>query len=144
MANSKDIVRGFYDTAYLQKDIARASQGLDPSFVLHDPSRGGDIKGPEAWKKSQLLYMDAIADYKLTIKKQFSEGDTVATHWVTEGKQAKDLPGIPASGKRFSISGISITRVSGDKIVEEWMVWDTLGFLEQLGAVDIQKIQRVA
>jgi hypothetical protein len=34
-----------------------------------------------------------------------------------------------------TVTGITISRVLGGKVVEEWTNWDTLGMLQQLGAV---------
>jgi hypothetical protein len=33
------------------------------------------------------------------------------------------------------VAGIWIHRLAGNKIVESWDVWDTLGMLQQLGVV---------
>jgi len=43
--------------------------------------------------------------------------------------------GIPATGKRMTTSGISISRYEGGKAVEEWVRWDSLGWLQQLGVI---------
>ncbi|MBK5098224.1 MAG: ester cyclase, partial [Gemmatimonadetes bacterium] len=34
-----------------------------------------------------------------------------------------------------SISGISISRLVGGKVAEEWPVWDQMGVMQQIGAV---------
>ena len=43
--------------------------------------------------------------------------------------------GIPSSGKRVSVNGMSVQRIGAGKIVEGWDNWDQLGLLVQLGAV---------
>ena len=43
--------------------------------------------------------------------------------------------GIPATGKRVSIAGITILRFGGGKVVERWSQSDFLGLLQQLGAL---------
>jgi len=43
--------------------------------------------------------------------------------------------GIPPSGKRVTITGISITRIANGKAVEDWVNFDTLGMLQQIGAI---------
>jgi predicted ester cyclase len=40
--------------------------------------------------------------------------------------------GVPASGKPFSGTGISIYRIADDKIVEHWAEADFLGLAQQL------------
>jgi len=45
--------------------------------------------------------------------------------------------GIPATGKEATISVMLIYRIAGGKIVEHWMNADSLGLLQQLGAVPV-------
>jgi hypothetical protein len=42
---------------------------------------------------------------------------------------------IAASGKDVDFSGIDMARVEDGRLVEEWMNWDALGLLRQVGAV---------
>ena len=43
--------------------------------------------------------------------------------------------GIPPTGNRTGVSGITISRVSEGKLAEDWNIWDTLGLMRQLGVV---------
>jgi predicted ester cyclase len=42
---------------------------------------------------------------------------------------------IAPTGNKVEVDAISIHRVQDGKIAETWQVWDTLGFLQQLGVV---------
>ena len=44
-----------------------------------------------------------------------------------------EFNGIPATGRRVSLTGISIDRITGGRIVESWEVTDDAGLLRQLG-----------
>ncbi len=44
-----------------------------------------------------------------------------------------ELNGIPPTAQTFDVSAMSIHRMQANKIAETWEVWDTLGFLQQLG-----------
>ena len=39
------------------------------------------------------------------------------------------------TGKEITVSGLTISRIENDMVIEEWATWDTLGMLVQLGAV---------
>ncbi len=69
------------------------------------------------------------------MEEQIAEGDTVVTRWTATGTQHGPLPGLPPTGKSAKVMGIWIHRLAGGKIVESWNVWDTLGMLQQLGAI---------
>jgi predicted ester cyclase len=43
--------------------------------------------------------------------------------------------GIPPTGKQVTISETHISRIAGGKVAERWSQWDTLGMLQQLGAI---------
>jgi predicted ester cyclase len=49
--------------------------------------------------------------------------------------QTGELGGTPASGKRVRIGGITVERFADGKVVEAWRCMDTLGLLQQIGAV---------
>ena len=51
------------------------------------------------------------------------------------GTHTGEVAGIAATGKEVTVSGLTISRLEGDMVVEEWTTWDTLGMLVQLGAV---------
>ena len=51
---------------------------------------------------------------------------------------------MPPSGKRVAVPGVQIDRFSGGKIVEEWTLFDQLGMLQQLGAIQAPKQAAVA
>jgi predicted ester cyclase len=43
--------------------------------------------------------------------------------------------GIPPSGNRVEVTGISIDRLEGGKFVETWSNYDALGMMQQIGAM---------
>lgn len=43
--------------------------------------------------------------------------------------------GISPTRKKVKTSGIMIDRIVAGKIVKQWEEWDTLGMMQQLGAV---------
>jgi len=57
------------------------------------------------------------------------------TRWRMEGTQDGPLMGIAASGRWISVEGIRIDRIEDGKIAESWMQLDTMGLLEQIGAL---------
>ena len=78
---------------------------------------------------------DAFPDARVSVQDQVAGGGKVATRWVGRGTHAGDLPDLAASGKEVTISGVTVSRLEGGRIVEQWITWDRLGLLVQLGAV---------
>ena len=42
---------------------------------------------------------------------------------------------VAPTGRAVTAAGIGIYRIAGGKIAEEWLNWDTLGLMQQLGVI---------
>ncbi|MEO6113858.1 MAG: ester cyclase [Sphingomicrobium sp.] len=58
-------------------------------------------------------------DIKFTIEDQFVEGDRVATRMTAYGTSK-------ATGKSVHLIGLNISRFVGNRIAEEWPVWEVV------------------
>jgi steroid delta-isomerase-like uncharacterized protein len=104
--------------------------------VDHDPQRPfPDERGAEAARKTAEMFLAAFPDTAYTIEQQVAEGDLVVTRWIARGTHEGELMAIPATQKSVEVSGIAIDRLSDGKIVESWGNWDTIGMMQQLGAI---------
>lgn len=110
---------------------------LAPDFVDHDPQSpfAGARRGPQLMRATAILYRTAFPDLVVVIEAQYEAGDVIITRWTVSGTQTGGLPGLPPTRKRVAVSGVQIDRFKDDTIVESWRYWDTLGMLQQLGAV---------
>jgi steroid delta-isomerase-like uncharacterized protein len=76
-----------------------------------------------------------IPDFTVTIEDLIAEGDRVAAFLTITGTHAREMFGIPPTGKAFRIIGMSLFRIEGGKIVEHRGVGDIVGVLQQIGAM---------
>jgi steroid delta-isomerase-like uncharacterized protein len=85
----------------------------------------------------QLLgaFREAFPDLQVTIEDLIAEGDRVVSRSTYRGTHLGMFQGIPPTGRTFTIGGIDISRVVDGKVVEDWMVLDMLGMLQQLGVI---------
>ena len=127
---------------FAQKMINERNLTLAPEFVsessLHHEF--GDVpedyrRGPRAMAQFLHLYLRAFSDLRVTVEDTVADRNRVVTRWRLEGTQDGPLMGIAPSGRRVSVEGIRIDRVENGKIAESWMQMDTLGLLEQIGAL---------
>ena len=51
------------------------------------------------------------------------------------GTHGGPLEGVEPTGKAVRVDGQLMSRIVDGKFVEEWVHWDTLGLLRQIGAV---------
>ena len=79
------------------------------------------------------MYLNAFPGMEITVDDIIAEGDKVVTRWSSVGKHKGELMGIPGTGKDVTVTGITIDRFAGGKIVESWGEFDLAGLLMQLG-----------
>lgn len=132
---NKALIRRWIEEFFNQGKLDYAEEIFAPDFVQHDPATPGEFRGPAGARQFATVYRSAFPDVQLTIEDMVAEGDTVVTRWTASGTQQGDLPGIPATGRKATVTGIQIDRIANGKVVEDWLVWDTLGMLQQLGVV---------
>jgi predicted ester cyclase len=81
------------------------------------------------------MYLAGIPDLRVTIEELVAEGDKVAVRRAYVGTHRGELLGIPPTGKQVRVSGISIFRLAGGKIAEQWELLDRLALMQQLGVL---------
>ena len=131
---NKALVRGIYQETMNEKNIAAMDKYVAANVIDHNPDPG---QGPglEGAKKSFSEMFTAFPDMAGTVDLMISEGDLVVTRITMRGTHTGDFAGMPATGKKFSISGIDTLRIANGKIVERWGNFDYLGMMQQLGAM---------
>jgi predicted ester cyclase len=118
--------------------IADIDETYASNYVFHS-SMGSDIRGLKDFKQFMSAYYDAFADICWTLGDVVVEGDKVAVRWIMTGTHKGELMGIPPTNKKVTMWGIEIDRVAGGKLVEGWARFDTMGLMQQLGAIPTPK-----
>jgi predicted ester cyclase len=77
----------------------------------------------------------SFAEHHMRIDHLVVEGDLAAYRIVHRAKHTGEFFGIPPTGKEIRVTEMNIARLEGDKIAEQWSLWDGLGLLQQLGVV---------
>jgi steroid delta-isomerase-like uncharacterized protein len=108
---------------------------VSPAYVGQDLAESESFLGPEGLRSRLERFVAAFPDGRVEADHQIADGPDVTTRWTLTGTQTGELDGLPPSGKEVTVSGITITRLRGDLVVEEWTSWDRLGLLVQLGAI---------
>jgi steroid delta-isomerase-like uncharacterized protein len=132
---NKFVIRRSFEELWNKGNLSLADELFAPNYAHHHPSTPDVGRGPESEKKRATLYRTAFPDLQLTIEDIIAEGETVMARLSCRGTHKGDLSGIAPTGKQFTISGVSIARFTGGKMVEGWVNWDALGLMQQLGVV---------
>jgi steroid delta-isomerase-like uncharacterized protein len=116
-----------------QKNPDLIDEFYAPNFVWHEPDR--DIQGSEEARQFVSTFFEAFPDLNVTVEDEIAEDDKVVTRWTIRGTHQGELMGIAPTEKQIELKGITIHRIEGEKIAEEWERYDNLGMMQQLGVV---------
>jgi steroid delta-isomerase-like uncharacterized protein len=131
---NKAIVRRAFEEPW-KGNLDVIDELIATQYIGHDPANPEPLRGPAGVKEFISTYRAAFPDARITVEQQLAEGDLVATRWTGRGTHEGELMGISSTGKRVTVSGLTISRLEGGKIVEEFQNWDTFGMMQQLEAV---------
>ena len=95
-----------------------------------------DSKAQSSW----LICGAAFSERKVTIEDAVAEGDKVAMRFSITGKHTGAMMGIAPTGKTIHISASGIFRIVDGKATDNWVNFDALGLLQQLGAVPMPQM----
>jgi steroid delta-isomerase-like uncharacterized protein len=100
---------------------------------------GSPLRGPAEFVPFVERIRGAFPDIDVVVEDAFGAKDKVVLRWSATMTHRGDHLGMPASGKRVRMTGITIARIADKKIVEGWDNWDQLGMLKQIGAYETPK-----
>ncbi len=81
------------------------------------------------------MYRTAFANLHFASIDHVVAEDKVVTRWIATSTHVAEFVGIAPTGKEVSVTGFTLDRIEDGKIAESWTNWDTLGLLQQVGAI---------
>lgn len=139
-----ELTRRIFNEVWNEKKLGLIDELVSPDYIHHDSGTSTVQTGIDGYKQFVSLFLSAFPDIHFTIEDEISEAEKVVIRWTVTGTHAGDLPDLPATQKKISLSGISIARFIEGKGVESWNNWDGLGMMQQLGAVSAEAKSRAA
>ena len=131
LEENKHVIRHFFEGVNA-RDMT-AFEVFAPDALHHNPFPGTP-PGREGNKQGMLILFAAFPDWQTTIEDLIAEGDKVVVRMTQRGTHQGTFSGLAATGKQVTVAGIAIFRLRDGQIVEEWLVTDQLGAMQQLGA----------
>jgi predicted ester cyclase len=115
-----------------QKNPDLIEECYPPDFVWHGPDQ--DIRGYEQAKQMSSTFLAAFPDAQITDEDVIAEGEKVVRRYTTHATHQGETEMFgPPTGRQIELKGITIHRIEGGKIVEEWESFDNLSMMKQLG-----------
>jgi steroid delta-isomerase-like uncharacterized protein len=120
-------------------NLALIEKVYAPDFVAHWPSssQAPERRGLSGVRFGVQRIRQAFPDWHERVEDIFAAEDgRVASRYVSTGTHGGVFWGLEATGRKIEIQEISIYRVTGGVVAEQWCLFDELGRLQQLGVRD--------
>jgi steroid delta-isomerase-like uncharacterized protein len=141
LADNKQIAHRFMDECWNQGKIDTVSQLMSDNCRHHDPIFPSLSSGAENIKRHITSCRTGFPDLKFTVDDTIAERNEVVHHWTARGTHKGQFLGMQPTNKQATVSGTSIYRIENGKITEQWVDWNLMSMMEQLGIAAPAKIE---
>lgn len=125
-----------------QEHMARQSTGniqqlkhdYHVDAIVEDSMYPHPFVGQEAILARKGAGFASMPDLTITPTNRIVHGDQLTVEWVASGTHKHDYPGLPATGRTFSIPGVTVVVRRNGKIVRESLYYNMAEVQQQLGA----------
>ncbi len=134
---NKTIVSDFIGALFTTGDPNAVDDYLADDFVNHDPPFGASADR-EGMRSAGAMFRSVFPDWHSDLHLLVGEGDIVVELFTASGTHTgTSIMGAAPSGRTVALPGINIFRLRDGRIVERWGRLDDLGFLRQLGVIEV-------
>ncbi len=119
-----------------EKDFSIIDQDYDANYLRHDPN-SPQVRSREEYRKYLIGLCSVFPDLHFTVDDVFAEDDQVVCRFSITGTHAQPWRGLPATGKCVALTGINISKIRANKIVEDWFNTDIFSLALQLGLIPV-------
>lgn len=133
LAQNLAVVSRIWNEIWNKGALEASKEVFTKDYLGHLPIM--TVHGAAEFKDMVKIYLAAFPDVHLTVEDAFATGDRVTVRWISRGTHLGTMMGIPPSKNQIEVMGISIFRMDEGKVAEEWEGFDTLGMMQQIGAI---------
>lgn len=118
---NKAIAKRFIQELQNAKNINIIDELLSEECLIHVSSKYVDREKYKRVVESNHKY---FSDMHIEVKEQIAEGDMVVTQWKNHFTHTHEILGLEPTYEEMQISGVSVYKIIGSKIIEIWIYWD--------------------
>jgi steroid delta-isomerase-like uncharacterized protein len=139
------LMRRWFEEIWNQGRLETVTELLAPNAIgMGQGEHDRIVHGPDDFLPFAQRLRQAFPDIHVTVEDAFGSGDKVVVRWSATMTHLGNQLGIPASGKRVNITGMTLVRFSGGQIAEGWDNWDQLRMMQMIGALHVPTAKLMA
>jgi predicted ester cyclase len=127
---NKAVAMRVFEEIFNQKKPEVASEIYSPEFINHGLHRDFSLQEDQAAARSEIK---AFPDIHMTVALAVAQEDFVTVVWIFRGTHTAFGYGLPPTGARIEMRGITVWRIVDGKIRDEWTSFNELtGYMQIL------------
>ena len=132
---NKAIARRYFEEV-LAGNLAVADEVLADDLAFYGPNYWGEVvRGRDQFKQFVGYLRTAFPDIHFTVEDEVADEARVATSFTFHATHRGEWMGVDPTGRRITLPGADVFRISEGRIEEIRVYYDTLGLMEQLGVI---------
>jgi len=128
-SRNKAVAVRVFEEIFNQGKFQVADEIYASDFVNHGLHKNFDLQADQAAVHAEKK---AFPDLTITVDRMVAEGDLVTVVWTFRGTNTAAGYGLPPTGARIELRGITVWRIVDGKIREEWTSFDDMQAARQL------------
>ena len=129
----KVVFRRFVEEGPNKANVDAVDDAWHEDTVVYPPMAPEPVRGREALKEMMKGNLAVWSNVRIEIDDLIAEGDQVVALVTFSATNTGEIMGQPATGKSVSFQVAHFLRFTGNRIVEDRQVTDSLALLTQLG-----------
>ena len=129
--NNVGVIRRAFE-ALNRGDLDAWESACDETYVVHFPGAPGPLPRAAARQTFEQFFA-GFPGLQHDVADAWGAGDRVAARLAIHGTHTGPFQGMPATGRQMQMEAINIFRLAHGRVVEQWIQYDALGMLQQLG-----------
>ena len=114
------------------KEVFDESYVESSPYETYEPSGTQRVLEADEWMKS------VFGELHFEVEQMVAEGDYVVSRAMATGVHIGEFAGVEATCNPVRFAVVVISKVSNDKIVQDWSFVDTMEILKQIGKVSVE------
>jgi steroid delta-isomerase-like uncharacterized protein len=122
-----------YVKAWNTGDLSLIDEVLSPECVRHHVDMNMDFNGIEAIKQYVASIRVSFPDFNVTLDELIVAENHSIGRWTVTGTNTGPMGDSPPTGNKVKYSGVEVSRIVDEKVVESWIYFNQAAQLTQLG-----------
>ena len=126
-------LRRVYDEAFNKRHLDALDELFASDVIDRSVAKAEEQIGLEGFKRRIAAHHAGVSDLDMSMWDVVASGSLIAFRWEFTGTHDGTWLGRPATGKRFTLTGMNMERIDASRVVEHHSYPDLLGLFRQLG-----------